>query len=114
MTQKIYNNTRFDNCYEVVDLGVRYPDYFQGFECSYTPFDNATYGIGDSFNEALDDALEQVFMGDLNEYEKQLFSYLEAQETLSEKDDIHIEENEENDGYYHVGVRWVTSPSIKV
>jgi hypothetical protein len=34
--------------FELVDLGIEYPDYFQGFGCSFTRFEHCAYGIGPS------------------------------------------------------------------
>jgi hypothetical protein len=46
--------------YEIVDYGIMYPDYFQGIGTAFTDWMWSTYGIGDSFNEALLDAISQV------------------------------------------------------
>lgn len=43
--------------YEVTNLGIDYPDYFQGFGAGCTDYDEAVTGIGDTYNEALSDAL---------------------------------------------------------
>jgi hypothetical protein len=46
--------------FEIVDLGVDHPDYFQGFGVSFTRYDYCTYGIGDTAQEAYDDALDSM------------------------------------------------------
>jgi hypothetical protein len=46
--------------FEVRELGIDSPDYFQGFGTSFTRFDHAVVGIGSTTLEALDDAIEQA------------------------------------------------------
>lgn len=46
--------------YEIHDLGIQQGQYFQGFGCAFTDFDQAVVGSGDTDNEALDDALETM------------------------------------------------------
>ena len=43
--------------YEVHDLGVDYPDYFQGFGVAHTKYEHSSVGMGDCYNSALDNAL---------------------------------------------------------
>lgn len=50
--------------FEVVDLGIDYPDYFQGFGCCHTEFSRSAVGTGDTPREALDNALEDVAQQD--------------------------------------------------
>ncbi len=50
--------------YELVDIGIEHPDYFQGFGCADTRYNCAVYGIGDNPAEALDDLLELVTQAD--------------------------------------------------
>lgn len=46
--------------YEVVDLGIQDPQYFTGFSTASTAYRYALYGAGDTYNEALDAALETI------------------------------------------------------
>ena len=46
--------------YEVIDLGIEYSDYFQGFGTSFAPYTESVVGIGNSLSEALEDALDQI------------------------------------------------------
>jgi hypothetical protein len=46
--------------HEVVDHGVEGESYFQGCGVAYTDFDDVATGIGDTFNDALADALESL------------------------------------------------------
>lgn len=73
--------------YEVVDLGITWPDYFQGFGVAYTKYEYSTVGNGESFNEALLDALESVAMcGTLDENDT-LLNLIEATEKLTDEHD---------------------------
>jgi hypothetical protein len=103
--------------YEVCDLGIEHPSYFQGFGTAFTPFVNCCYGIGDSYNEALDDALEQAAQMDMN---PALLERIRETETINPDilvaDEISFgegelgesdeEESEEYRPYWHVGIRW--------
>lgn len=51
---------RFVTKFEIVDLGVDSPSYFQGFGYGMTEFDASVTGIGYDAVEAYDDALEQM------------------------------------------------------
>lgn len=90
--------------FEIVDLGVHHPGYFQGFGVSYTQFEHCTYGIGDTAEEAYQDALDSV-------------SAPETFETLPEHcpfgGSVEDGPDEINDyrPYYHVGIRWNTFPA---
>ena len=85
--------------FEVVDLGIEYPDYFQGFGCAFTSFDNCAYGIGENPAEALDDCLEVI-----------------AQQCVDVEDlETRIREREgeptttpvaPEGAYHHIGIRW--------
>lgn len=99
--------------YEVVDLGIHHPDYFQGFGVSFTEFDNCTYGIGCDPAEALDDCLEmaaQMNEGewDWDKIERDIladfpdFANPDTWPTI----DYPAEGEEYNETYYHVGIRW--------
>jgi len=85
--------------FEVVDLGIEYPDYFQGFGCAFTPFDHCAYGIGDNPAEALDDCLEMVAQQgvDVEDLETRI------KETEGEAPDSPSAPEE---AYYHIGIRW--------
>ena len=84
--------------YQIVDLGVHHPDYFQGFGTSITPFDQSTYGIGHTAQEAYDDALESMAQSDC------------AALVLGDMPDDCPFDGTVPDGYedsfYHVGIRW--------
>ena len=51
--------------YELIDHGIDGSQYFQGCGAAYTKFDNVATGAGDTFAEALDDALEQMAWSDV-------------------------------------------------
>jgi hypothetical protein len=46
--------------YEVVDHGVEGAQYFQGCGVALTKYSDVATGCGDSFADALDDALESI------------------------------------------------------
>lgn len=46
--------------YEVIDHGIDGASYFQGCGLAFTTFTDIATGAGDTFNEALDEALEQL------------------------------------------------------
>jgi hypothetical protein len=95
--------------FDIVDLGVHHPDYFQGFGTSFTKFEHSTYGIGDTAQEAYDDALDQMAsMATCDGMPSQCpfgGAVTTHPEDRGTNDDV-------NQTYYHVGVRW-NSPSTK-
>lgn len=46
--------------YQIDELGVHLPDYFQGYGVSHTEYTDCATGIGDTPEEALEDALEML------------------------------------------------------
>ena len=46
--------------FEIVDHGIQNAQYFQGCGTSFTDYTDVATGIGDTFSEALDDALENL------------------------------------------------------
>jgi hypothetical protein len=86
--------------FEIVDLGVDYPDYFQGFGTSYTKFDHSTYGVGNTAQEAYDDALDSATC-----YSPQAEIDLKAMPKrpgFSGK----VLKRDGDDALYYVGIRW--------
>lgn len=49
--------------WELTDLGICYPDYFQGFGIAFTTYNRSVVGIGDTPREALENILEQLAQG---------------------------------------------------
>ena len=94
--------------YEIVDLGVEHPDYFQGFGTSFTPFQHSTYGIGSTAEEAYQDALDSAARFppwaaiDLDMMPK----HCPFHGAVPDMQDETQEEADESQGYYHVGIRW--------
>lgn len=85
--------------FEVVDLGIEHPDYFQGFGCAFTSFDNCDYGIGSNPAEALDDCLESIAQMGVDVED------LEARIRESEGEPPTTPVAQEG-AYYHIGIRW--------
>ena len=53
--------------YEIIDHGIEHEQYYQGCGVAFTHFDYIHTGCGDSFNDALDDAFDQIAMGEMRE-----------------------------------------------
>ena len=93
--------------FEIVDLGVDSPDYFQGFGTSFTPYEHCVVGIGDTASEAYQDALESV---------AQFEDSARIMELLPDSCGIdngvdHSDDDPDDDGeaptfWYHIGIRW--------
>ncbi len=88
--------------FEVVNLGVHHPDYFQGFGVAFTSYSNCITGIGGTLAEAFDDMLECMaqcegvdFSGDLEERIKATFD-----------PECPLGPVAPDGAYYHVGIRW--------
>jgi hypothetical protein len=48
--------------YQIIDHGIDHEQYFQGCGIAFTPYDHVVTGIGETAQEAYDDALEQMAM----------------------------------------------------
>lgn len=46
--------------YAITDYGIGHAEYFQGHGVAYTEYEHAALGIGDTYSEALNDALENA------------------------------------------------------
>lgn len=94
--------------FEVVDLGIEYPDYFQGFGCAFSPYEHCAYGVGDNPQEALEDCLEQLHGIDTEDLERRIREeFGEVPDAPNVMDECGIED----DGYYelpyyHIGIRY--------
>ena len=89
--------------FEIVDLGVHRPDYFQGFGTSYTAFECSTYGIGDTAEEAYQDALDSAA-----QFSPWAAIDLAAMPEHCPFDGEVPDERDEEHVWYHVGIRWNT------
>jgi len=52
--------------YEIIDHGIDHSQYFQGCGTAYTDYDMAVTGIGNNAKEAYEDAVEQLYQGDID------------------------------------------------
>lgn len=98
--------------FEIVSLGIEFPDYFQGFGTSFTSFEHAVYGIGDTEAEAYDDACEMIAQS-LTGAEFEALGLPDKwgseDDPISENPDYQSEdENDPSSAYYHVGIRYNT------
>lgn len=98
--------------YEVVNFGHDASDYFQGIGTYGTNYDVATYGIGETFNEALLEAIDNLFslldgkmsyaeiMAISDDIEKRhLLGFMADKKTKVPNTDL------KNEIFYHVGIR---------
>ena len=120
--------------FEVEFLGVEYPDYFQGYGVSFSKYENCTYGIGNTEEEALDDCIEMFAQStdiDCTELVERLIRAVYgktddsrtaneflgfdddcADETLDEDSDCadgHEESKShdyEESAFFHIGIKW--------
>jgi hypothetical protein len=101
--------------FEIVDLGVDSPDYFQGFGVSFTDFEHCTYGIGDTAEEAYDDALESVAQCEGTERIMALLPESCGIDDAVDHTGHDCAQSDEDDEslideacnmYYHIGIRW--------
>ena len=58
------SKTRKIKEYSIEFKGIEYPDYFQGVGVSGTDWDNVYVGVGDTYAEAYDDAVENCAQSD--------------------------------------------------
>jgi len=99
--------------YEISNYGIENADYFQGHGNALTRFNYSTLGCGDSYREALEDALDsaaqtgfdiELETSDLPEQPaNNVISAWEYHCQHCEKED---HENCESNLYYYVGLRW--------
>jgi hypothetical protein len=68
--------------HEVVDHGVEGEQYFQGCGVAYTDFDDVATGIGDTYNDALADALEGLATS--GRYDSEDLDKIESEEKVSD------------------------------
>lgn len=98
--------------YQIVDLGVHHPDYFNGFGTSFTPYEHSTYGIGETAEEAYQDALDSAAQFspwaeiDLKEMPEHCPFEGAVKPRGEDCDGDH--DGGCNEQYYHVGIRWNT------
>jgi len=108
--------------FEVVDHGFDGPQYFQGFGVIASTFDHVAIGNGDTFAEAIEDALES--MAQCDECTGVDFDLLEMQIAMSgfgtvTDGSVHWNESESaSDKYpgedsYYVSIRYSTANSYQ-
>jgi hypothetical protein len=111
--------------FEIVDHGIQHSDYFSGCGTSFTNYTDVATGIGDDFQEALEDALESlaqsgwnvnIVVDDEDHEDGESVSTIrenEAEERQQAWEDEHGEDEEyeddecddEDNRYYTVSVR---------
>lgn len=123
---------------ELADLGIDHAQYFQGFGTSFTNFTDSVVGIGDSFDEAFENAMEQI--GSANDSKlAEAIEQIVRDELPTKKDrrrmatvtkelkeqyrNLSRAERKQVGGfegfssrselYYHVGIRWAGHKEVK-
>ena len=96
--------------FEVVDLGVTSPDYFQGFGVAFTDYTDCVYGIGNTQREAFEDCMEQAACSGSFDFDEDTEALILAE--AGEPSDACIDCDcwgdcdGHDDQYFHVGFRW--------
>jgi hypothetical protein len=99
--------------YELVDLGIHHPDYFQGFGTSFTNFENCCYGIGHNPESAFKDCLDMMAQSeqlpdglDWDALRAEILADNKWAKRKTPKVKQASERNEYCQNYYHIGIRW--------
>ena len=95
--------------FEVIDHGIDGSQYFQGCGTGYTYAHVAT-GCGDTYTEALDDALESIAQQhELGGMEALIMADSKDFPTVSASEKY---PGEDSEMYYYVSIRYNTSPAL--
>lgn len=96
---------------ELVDYGVDNAQYFQGHGVSYTEYQHSALGVGDTFADAIENALEQLACDDFDSNAAE--AMLKAEhglevwpETINAHDGHNCEDDDACEMHYYVGLRW--------
>lgn len=91
--------------YSVIDHGVENSQYFQGCGVAFTKFEDVSTGIGDTYDQALDNALDSLAQNDWDV--EGIFDKEKNSSSKSVEDVIKAEFNTEpnEDTYWYVSVR---------
>lgn len=99
--------------YQITDYGIEHAQYFQGHGTSFTTWEHSALGCGDTYAEALNDALEQAAMGSvyIELTPEDLPANWEGKgPSASGQHAQYCDEGEHGDCdselYYYVGLRW--------
>jgi len=94
--------------YEIVDHGFESSQYFQGYGIACTDFDDVATGIGETADEAWEDALDQLAQSDWDTSSIKGKSKLSRQTVRGYLRSIGIKFDPDGDGaetYYHLSIR---------
>ncbi|OQA09831.1 MAG: hypothetical protein BWY66_00370 [bacterium ADurb.Bin374] len=94
--------------YEVVDHGFDAEQYFQGCGTAFTDFEDVATGIGDTAQEAFEDALDSLAQNDWDVSKIKGKSKLTRQTVRGYLRDIGIRFDPDGDGaetHYYVSIR---------
>ena len=97
--------------YEICDYGIENAQYFQGHGTSFTNYQYSVLGCGDTYSEALADALEGCSEHDviLSPEDAPLLSVGKGPSASAQHEQYCDAEDHsecESELYYYVGLRW--------
>lgn len=104
---------------EIVDHGEDHAQYFPGCGVSGTRYSHVATGIGVTFGEALDDAIEQMVTnpGDHDEWTEKDLEHIRdwVFRTVTPDDDQTTSDNEwpHNEWWRYVSIRWNNKGNLK-
>ena len=98
--------------YEIVDLGIDHPDYFQGFGTSFTEFDHCTYGVGHNPESAFEDCLDMLAsMEGISGLDWEAF----RNDIIGENKWVKFKSPKASgECYYHIGIRYSLESDCEV
>lgn len=104
--------------YHIIDHGIQHCQYLIPQGTAFTPYENSVLGVGDTFGDAIEDALESIALSDSEiankldklikaDYKAELAlespsAYAEACKAYAEEEGCTIEEAEEADFESHL------------
>ena len=88
--------------FEIINHGPEHSDYFRGCGIAFTDFDTVSTGIGYDAKEAFEDAVEQLYMMDIDS--ASLDKILPKRPRGIRKSD-HVSARAGEDCWWHVSIR---------
>ena len=96
--------------YQITDYGIENADYFQGHGTAFTRYEHCALGCGDSYAEALDDALDSAaqcgFDIELSPEDEPAKFEGKGPMASEQKEGDDEDMNGDLNLYYYVGLRW--------
>jgi hypothetical protein len=93
--------------FQVDELGIENPQYFQGYGVSSSLYTDCAYGIGDNPREALDDCLEQIALQDIDVEDLEARIVAASGGPFPETPSVLKDFGDDTEElYYYVGIKW--------